>query len=504
LPAGQVAAGHPEVSNAAALLLRAGGNAFDAAIAAGFAAAVAEPMFTSLGGGGFLLSHTAPTRASASGSVLFDFFADTPGRGREASGLSPHFVPITVHFPASEQVFNICLGSVAVPGNLLGFLHVHRRLGRAPLSDVVAPAVSLARDGIALTEHQAYVIELLRPINTLTEAGRRLYAPSEARLAPGDRIINRELADFMEDLPRGSGRELYEGTLAAQIGEEMRAGGGLLTEEDLRRYAVVEREPMAIAYRGWQLLSNPRPALGGALIALSLALHESQELEGWGSGGHLRCLAVVMEEVERLRRQPEFAGGHFPVEALEAARKRVRVSSGGTTHISVTDADGNAASMSLSNGEGSGYFAPGTGVMLNNMLGEDDLHPDGFHASPPGQRVASMMSPSLLMRDGEVRLILGSGGSKRIRTALVQVILDTIDFGMEIGAAVEAPRIQWDGEQLQVEPGFSASVIAELQESWSVNAWAEPNLYFGGVHAVAPGTGEIGDPRRGGHAREVR
>ena len=183
-----------------------------------------------------------------------------------------------------------------------------------------------------------------------------------------------------------------------------------------------------------------------------------------------------MEEVERLRLEPEFSQEPFAAEALEAARMRVRTSSGGTTHISVTDAAGNAASMSLSNGEGSGYFAPGTGVMLNNMLGEDDLHPEGFHASPPGQRVASMMSPSLLMRDGAVRLVLGSGGSKRIRTALVQVILDFIDFGMDVADAVAAPRIHWDGEHLQLEPGFAPDAVSELQERWSVNCWSERNL----------------------------
>ena len=156
--------------------------------------------------------------------------------------------------------------------------------------------------------------------------------------------------------------------------------------------------------------------------------------------------------------------------------------------------------MTLSNGEGSGHFVPDTGVMLNNMLGEDDLHPNGFHASPAGQRVASMMSPTLVLRGREVRLIVGSGGSKRIRTALVQVISDVVDFGMDAVAAVEAPSLHWDGECLQVEPGFDDGVLEALRRRRHVNVWPEKNLYFGGVQAVDPADGGAGDPRRSGHA----
>jgi gamma-glutamyltranspeptidase/glutathione hydrolase len=157
--------------------------------------------------------------------------------------------------------------------------------------------------------------------------------------------------------------------------------------------------------------------------------------------------------------------------------------------------------MTTSNGEGAGYLAPDTGIMLNNMLGEDDLHPDGFHNSPPGLRVASMMAPSMLLRDGEVELVLGSGGSKRIRTALLQVISNSVDHAMPLQQAIEAPRLHWDGEQVQIEPGFSAANKAALEQHWPVNQWPESNMYFGGVHAVSPSSAQAGgDPRRGGYA----
>jgi gamma-glutamyltranspeptidase/glutathione hydrolase len=133
-------------------------------------------------------------------------------------------------------------------------------------------------------------------------------------------------------------------------------------------------------------------------------------------------------------------------------------------------------------------------------MGEDDLHPDGFHASPPGMRVASMMSPSLLLRDGRVQLVLGSGGSKRIRTAILQVISNIVDFGMSLEEAVTALRLHWDGERVQIEPGFDDAELALLRQQWDINVWSVKDIYFGGVHAVAPQCEAVGDARRGGHS----
>ena len=471
---GAVASGHVTVSSAGAELLEDGGNAFDAAVAAGFAACVAEPMFTSLAGGGFLLART-----SAGRETLHDFFVDAPGRGLEAARLEPHFLPFTVHFPSSEQVFNIGFGSVATPGTLRGLIEVHETLGRAPLARVVEPAARLARRGLVLNEHQAYVQELLFPMLTLTAAGRAIYAPEGRGLQAGDRLVNGDLAAFLDELPSDRGRSFYAGELAASIARDMRAGGGLLTAEDLSGYRVCEREPLAFGYRGQRILTNPRPSLGGELIAYALAELERVGLSGvvWGSADHSLDVAAAMEAAERSRGRP---------------------AAGGTTHVSVADAEGNAASLSLSNGEGSGYIAPGTGILLNNMLGEDDLHPDGFHAMPAGERVCSMMSPALVFADDRVRLVAGSGGSKRIRSAMMQVISAILDFGMDVRDAVEAPRLHWDGEQIQAEPGLTAAALTALRERWRVNLWDERNLYFGGVHAVVPDSGAAGDPRRDG------
>jgi gamma-glutamyltranspeptidase/glutathione hydrolase len=494
---GGVASGHPRVTEAASELLHAGGNAFDAVVGAGFASAVVEPALTSLGGGGFLLARTAQGR-----STLFDFFVDTPGQGLGTTDLEPHFLPVTVRFPASDQIFNVGLGSVAVPGNLRGLLYVHRRLGCLPLAEVIAPAVQLARGGQPLNALQAYILSLLYPIMTLTPAGRTLFEPNGRYLQEGDQLANPELADFMETLLRDGEREFYEGEIARRIVQDMRAGQGLLTEVDLAAYQVIEREPLSVDYRGFRLLTNPPPAFGGSLIALSLRLLEAHEagVLPFGSPAHLLLLAAVMEEVDRCRAEGLLGPADLSATALATRLARLRTASGGTTHVSVCDAASNVASMTTSNGEGSGYLIPGTGIMLNNMMGEDDLHPDGFHASPPGIRVASMMSPSLLLEGERVRLVLGSGGSKRIRTALMQVISHVIDFGLPLQAAVEAPRLHWDGAYLQVEPGYTETALKALRQRWPVNSWPVRNIYFGGVHAVSPQGESAGDPRRGGSA----
>jgi gamma-glutamyltranspeptidase/glutathione hydrolase len=499
---GVVATGHPLVTAAAAETLHAGGNAYDAAVAAGFAAAAAEPALTSLGGGGFLMARNAEGKTR-----LFDFFVDTPGRGHRGNELEPHFLPVTIRFPASEQDFNVGLGSVAVPGNLAGFLQIHEALGRLSLHTVVGPAVRLAREGVPVSPRQAYMLGLLEPIFTLTPGSAAVFAPEGRMPREGELLHNPDLADTLERLPEDHGKSFYEGAIAARVASDMAEGGGLLTADDLAAYRVVERDPLSFEYRGHRVLTNPAPSLGGSLVALSLELLGRTELTPlrWGSAEHLLAWGRVNQEVDALRASGKPGPDLVGEQELEAAAGRVRRFLRGTTHVSVSDREGNVASMTTSNGEGSGYVVPGTGVMLNNMMGEDDLHPDGFHASPPGLRVISMMAPTLVLEGDRVKLVVGSGGSKRIRSALVQVISSMIDFGFSVRDAVEAPRLHWDGEVVQVEPGLDdPEALRALGRLGPVNEWPDRDVYFGGVHAVVPGREGAGDPRRGGSAMTVR
>ena len=499
------ASGHQAVTDAAMEILSSGGSAFDAIVAAGFASAVAEPALNSLGGGGFLLARTA-----AGKELLFDFFVDTPGRGKTACP-EPHFFPITVNFPGSDQVFNVGMGSVAVPGNLKGLLHVHRRLCSLPLERILEPAIDIAENGVELNYHQGYFLNLLRPIMTLTERGREIFGHGESYVKAGDRLKNPDLAAFLKSLPLNGADEFYTGEIARRIAHEMHDGDGLLTEQDLASYQVRERRPLEVLYRGRSILTNNEPSLGGPLIAIAMNLLEKLDLkrDGWGMASHIISVCECMKEVDLARSQGMDRPDRIRPEWYDEASHKISGLVGryrgnrphfsrGTTHMSVSDADGNVASLTCSNGEGSGYIVPGTGIMLNNMMGEDDLHPEGFHCSEPGIRVSSMMSPSVVIGDSGVELVLGSGGSKRIRTAIMQVMINYLDFGMSVKDAVYAPRIHWDSSVFQVEPGYSQEAHEIMKSCGSINVWDEIDVYFGGVHAVEPSGHCAGDPRRGG------
>jgi gamma-glutamyltranspeptidase / glutathione hydrolase len=513
---GVVSGGHPVTVEAAIEVLRAGGNAYDAAVAAGFAAAVAEPCLSSLGGGGFLLAHTA-----AGEEVLFDFFVDTPGRGAPVT--APVLTPITVHFKGTGQVFHVGHGSVAAPGALAGYLHVHRRLGRLELAQVVAPAIRAAERGVVLGPAQAAVVRLLEPIFELTPEGRAAFVPGDRPFGDRDRYANPRLAAFLAEIADGRIAGFGDRRVAPAIAASQAAGGGLLTTDDLARYEVAEREPLAVEHRGARLLTNPPPSFGGRLVTRALTLLERQGPSGpAGSGPRLVQLLHALDVVAKEHTHgPAMTAGAEPGDATEGiappgasagralrgdgradgvvvTRTRRPRSSRGTTHISIADVQGNLASMTTSNGSGSGVTLGDTGVFANNIMGEEDLHPRGFHLAPPGVRVGSMMAPSVLLRPDAPALALGSGGSERIRSALTQVLAHLLDDGLPLADAVAAPRIHWDGRTVQVEPGLAPEAVAALAAARPVNVWQVTDLYFGGVNAVDATGARVGDPRRGG------
>lgn len=496
-PRGIVAAGHDATADAAAVALRAGGNAFDAAVAAGFAATVCEPGLTSLAGGGFLLARTADGH-----DRLVDFFVTTPGLGL-GHRPTPVFDEVSVSFGAADQTFHCGPGSVAVPGTLAGLLHIHETLGRLPLASVVAPAADLAERGVTVGPAQAAVLTILEPILRRTPASRAIFLPHGRLLTAEDTLRNPDLATFLRSLATAAAGTFYRGPSATHLAAQLAADGGLLTVDDLAAYRVVEREPLRFEYRGRTVVTNPSPTFGGPLLALALHRLEARgPLAAPGTPAWAEALRDVMAEVDRDRADahPEVVKALRPPPGETAGPPATR----GTTHLTVADREGNVASMTCSNGECSGDVIDGTGISCNNMLGEDDLHPDGFHAAPPGVRVASMMSPTFVLGpDGEVDLALGSGGSKRIRSALLQVITSTVDHGLDLRAAVEQPRLHWDRDHTEVEPGLAATTLAALARAAPVNPWPAPNVYFGGVHAVIPGRAGAGDPRRGGAVRVV-
>ncbi|MGH2921580.1 MAG: gamma-glutamyltransferase family protein [Gaiellaceae bacterium] len=513
---GAIAAGHPVTAEAGAAILAEGGNAVDACLAAAFASWVAESPLTGPGAGGFLLVH----RARDGKDRLLDFFVSTPGsglRGRKPAAMES----IDVDFDGStSQVFLVGPASCAVPGAVAGLEAAHRAYATVPWKHLVEPAIWLARNGVELTPQQAYLHAILDLILRHTPEGRAIYG-KHARVARGERVKMPDLARTLEALAEGGARELYHGELGRRAVDHLLEHGGTLTRGDLAEYRVIWRRPTRTHFEGHEFVSNPPPSSGGVLIGYALALLERLGSDGpAGSAEAIQALVEVMRETARARRG-SFAGDLYrgglarrlsAEPTLRAAVARIkrgesgnaeRVGAPGTTHISVVDGRGNAASLTASIGSGSGVVVPRTGMHMNNMLGEYDLNPAGGDARP-GRRLTSMMAPSLALRGAKPRLVVGSAGSIRLRGAILQLVVNVVRHGMAVEDAISAPRIHVDDGHVHCEGGANQVELDRLERlGYELIRWRRRNLYFGGVAAVeVREDGSLhaaGDPRRGGH-----
>ncbi len=508
---GVLAAGHPLTAEAGASVLREGGNAVDAAICAVLASCAVESPLTGLGAGGYMLVHD-PRGGGESQNVLIDFFVAAPGRGGLERG--GELIPVDVHFDSTtSQVFNVGAASCGVPGTPAGLADAHRRFGSLPLAELVRPGVRLAREGAPLNAQQAYVLRILTPIYTALEAARAVYAPAGRILAEGEILRMPDLADALERFGAEGPEPFYRGDIAAAVADFVTERGGILSREDLATYEPIERQPAGATYRGHRVLTNPPPSSGGILIAYCLELLDRMEageeatFAGLGGGGadgsDLEQIIAVMK-VANEARDPEFIASLCEPGFLESFLDPGRLDRfGSTTHLVAVDGDGMCATVTCSNGTGSGILVPGTGVHLNNMMGEEDLNPLGFHITEPGARMPSMMSPTVVLREGKLFAGLGSAGSNRIRSAVLQTVIGLVGRGLDPVAAVRAPRVHFEGGQVQAEPGLDEAALGRLEAAGvPVTRWSEQNLFFGGVQAVArdAGGGWAGaaDPRRGG------
>ncbi len=510
---GAVAAGHPLTAEAGANVLREGGNAVDAAVAAALTSFVTESPLTGLGAGGFMLVH-APDE-----NVLLDFFVAVPGK--DGIERRSELEPVPVYFSEDvPQIFNVGAASCGVPGTAAGLWEALRRFGSMPMAELARPAVRHAREGVTVNAEQAFIFKILEPILTHRAEGRRVYAPHGRRLGEGDLFRFDDLADALELYGADGPSPFYRGQIGRAVSEWVVERGGTLGAEDLGSYEPIARYPARGRFRSRDVLTNPPPSSGGILIAFGLDL-----LDRLGTVG-VEEVVAVMEEAQAARTE-EFHAGLYEDgwleqfldsarlhRATERARSRLRPPGdgvagpgdrlGSTTHITAVDGHGRCASVTCSNGTGSGLIVPGTGVHINNMCGEEDLNPFGFHTLPPGVRMPSMMSPTVLLRDGELEAGLGSGGSNRIRSAVLQTIVRLVADGIDVQKAVEAPRLHFEAGVVQAEPEIDPQALARLEaRGYTVGRWAERNLFFGGVHAVSRNaeTGELrggGDPRRGG------
>ncbi len=454
---GSVASGHPLTTQAGIEMLRKGGNAFDALVSAAFASCVSETGYATLGGGGFILGHIG----SQQKDFLYDCFVNFPGL--EATGNAPPEVEhMTVHFAETTQDQNIGMASIAVHGLLKGLIHCYKKHCTLDLDDIIATTLNYLRDGVVHTQKMEEFFEVVRPIYSKYAYGKEIFSSNKKKL------YNPLFKEFIELRSIDQWLDiLYQGEGAKTFLHEVASEGGMMTQKDLDEYQVIERTPLRSTYRDYEIITNPLPSIGGSIVCESLQ-------SGRATDPHKR--AEILRNVNRLK------------------------GAGGTTHISVIDNQGNAVGISISGGFGSGYFYPDTGILMNNMLGELDLHaevPDYVHA---GNRVTSMMTPLLIKKNDDVYACLGSGGSTRIRSTVLQVIWNLLEDKMTVKEAINAPRMHFDDDDcLHFEPLDSPDTEAILRKAYpNHHSWSRKYLYFGGLNAVMGNLDGWGDQRRDG------
>jgi gamma-glutamyltranspeptidase/glutathione hydrolase len=513
---GAIAAGSIPTAEAGAEILAQGGNAVDAAVAACFAVAAGEPTITSLAGGGVMIIHAA----TSGETTVCDFFVDTPHL-TQAEVAPADFYGIDLDYGPTTQTFYVGAAAAAVPGAIPGLCEALTRFGTLDLATVVAPACRRLRDGAVIGEKQAGLARFLEPILTRLEAPRRVFTAAGRFPRAGDVFRLPALADTLEAMAATGWRAHYDTVLIpAMVRHFGPEAGGLLTPEAFESYAVAFRRPLFTQYRENMVCSMPPPAAGGPMITLMLRLLATERLSRHrpGTAAHARRLCAAMATADEAR-GAGIAALEAPSFSRWVDRYRGRVSGeldpgpappGGpasTTHISVIDAQGNAVAVTFSHGESNAHLIGETGIMMNNMMGEEDLHPDGFDATPRGGRLPTMMSPSLMRRPDGGLTVMGTGGANRIRTAILQVVTLLADYDLAPEAAVAHARIHFEGGVLNAEVfgrEDGGAALAPLGSAGFVR-FDTPNLFFGGVNLVhMDGRGAlvgVGDVRRGGVCR---
>jgi gamma-glutamyltranspeptidase/glutathione hydrolase len=451
-----VAAGHPATAEAGREILAEGGNAADAAVAACLASCVAETVMTGIAGGGHAIWWDGRE------ARVLDFFVTVPGLG--APQRHAELVRLEVPFGTELVHYAVGIASCAVPGVPDGLRALHEH-GRLPWTRVVEPALRLARNGVPMPPAHAACLRMLEPVLTM-DAGSRIYAPGGRLLEDGDLLRQPGLVAALSALAEEGPRAFYEGSLGEALLELSAERGGLVTRSDLHTYRARWVEPREAVYAGHRVLG--RDALQGVLPALA----RLEPLRGLDGPARAVALARALDGAE--------TAGH-------------------TTNLVTADADGNACVVTTSLGLGSGDFLPGYDVHLNSMLGEADLVVGEL---VPGERMASMMSPTLALDGNGLALAIGAAGGTRLRSALVQSLAGVLDEGLAPQAAVSRPRVHPALGTAHLEPGWPAGTEEALAAAgFAVRTWPSQHHFFGGVSAIGRG-GLAADPRRSGYAAE--
>src|SRR5919199_2975737 len=498
-------AGTHYAAEAAAEAYGAGGNAADAAVAAAAAVSVTEPLLSSIGGGGFAL-----VRDPSGEAELIDYYDVMPGKGLPASAFGAGGSPQTMILKYGAGVRSIVGGaSSAVPGSLRGWEKILARHGRLDLREALAPAIRFARAGFRLCRTSALWFGVAEEVLRLTDETRKHFYKGDRVYLEGEEVRFTDLADTLEAVGEGGAGLFYEGELARTISTYMLKMGGIITEEDLAEYEAVIRDPMSVRYGAGAMYTNGPPSAGGPTLAQMLKVVSAFDLATMPEAEYVMVMSGAMKLALRDRETAYLDGAQngrvaerLTGEEYVAEQRRKIFSAFGsphTTHLSCVDSEGLAVSITASMGYGSGLVVSGTGIPMNNTLGEPELNPRGFHALAPGERLISNMSPTVVSSAEGGIIALGSPGASRIPTAILQTLINVLDFGMTLEGAVLAPRFHAEGDLFAYEAGART---ANLDDYARVLAYETPNMFFGGVNAgrlTSAGRFEAAaDPRRSG------
>jgi len=509
---GMVGSTDEYASRAGLQILQTGGNAIDASVAVGFALAVTHPAAGNLGGGGFMVIRMADGR-----ETTIDYREAAPAAAQRDMFLDQNGEPV----PSRSLVGSLASG---VPGSVAGLALAQRRYGRLPLAEVIAPAIALARDGFEVSGALADSLNGAQRVLANFPASARAFRRADGRmLEPGDRLVQADLAKTLALIASQGPEAFYKGAIADLIAAEMTRSGGLITKADLSAYAPRERPPIVGMYRGHRVVSMPPPSSGGIALVQLLNILESFPLADYGHNSS-RSIHLVAEAARRVYADrsawlgdPDFF--NVPVsgllsrryaDTLRAGISETRATSSrdvkpgqprnfepsDTTHYSVVDAEGNAVATTttLNGSYGSGQVVTGAGFLLNNEMDDFSAKPGTpnmfglvggeANAVGPGKRMLSSMTPTILVKDGKTRLVVGSPGGSRIITTVLQVVLNVVDFKMNVQEAVDAPRFhhQWLPDVIRLERlGFPADVVTALE---AMGHSTEVGADMGDVHAI--------------------
>lgn len=488
-------------ADAAGEIAAAGGNAVDCALAAALLTINTEPGVCALGGSAFVTIWSGNDDP-----VTIDGNVAAPGAGLAPEQRGHGAISVTLDYGGGITTL-VGPGSIAVPGTLAAMEHAWKRYGSVPWQTLFQPTIRACRDGFPLSAACRYYLGYSADcvFNRSKDGFAALHHADGALLDAGERVVVPHLADSLGAIAEDGARVFYEGDIAVAIARHCRDGNGMLTAEDLRDYRAIERSPLVTDIGDWSIASNPPPAVGGSVLAAMLLACSDLSENSWTSSA-LRQLVESQRACLDFRQRNLDLSDDVSAEAarlLESARSGqllTRWTSASTVHTSVVDSEGTGCAITASSGYGSGEMPDGTGLWLNNCLGEIELNRRGLDAGPPGSRLPSNMAPSVARRDDAV-LAVGSPGADRITTALQQFLINFLQFEMPLRDAIAHPRVHVDtsGEavRLMAEPGLDLPDV-----DLPVTVFPSLVMYFGGVGAAVydydSGFDAAADPRREG------